>query len=679
MAQSRTKSKTQTFWEGQIAGQLKRETKWRDCAKNIVKRYRSGKRNVAQLNILWSNTEILKAATFSRLPEANFQRRFKNSVLQDPAVKIQDAISRDGAMVLEDAVKFYADDPCFVPSIRKARDDMLLPGRGVPWIEYEVEIERLGMEVAEYEDQGTVIKIITLDGVERDPDGYDGENPYIEQVKSECVELKYVFWEDFLHSNSRDWESVWWVARRHGMQKSEMIDMFGEEKVNSIDRPTEEQDDSENHGREVFAVWEIWDKARKERVWMTQGAPDALLVEEPPIDLEGFFPCPKPLYPFETNDTLEPVPEFTIYESQANQIDIIEQRLKALTQSLKAAGFYNSHTSEIVNLEIATDGQLIPVNFSKMGGEGTLQQQIMYLPLGEIVTTIDKLTQRKAELKNEIYEITGISDIVRGANDPSETATSSRLKGSYGNIRLRPRREPIEEMIRDIYRIMAEIIADKFDKSTIEQIVGRPVNNLVMQMLRDQKLRQFRIDVETDTTVQPNQEIDKQAAMQFLGAMGGFMQQAVVAVQSAPQIAPVAGAMVKFAASQFKAGRELEGLIDETVDQLQAAPQAQEQDPAAEAEMMKAQIEQQKLQVEMFKAQNERAEIELRAREMGYDLAIAQIDATIQRETNQKDLMEENIRAGTSITTAEINSAMQERENITQITTEALKTRTAGV
>lgn len=648
---ARSKTETQKFWEKEISASMKRENSWRKLGDKYVKRYRDGVGNVAQFNMLWANTEILKAATFSRTPSPNVARRFKND----------GAVIRQAAEVSEKALEFYKDNEHFTPNIRKARDDMLLTGRGTVWIDYTVEKERIDLDVHEGIDElGEPFKKTMLGELEYAPGDYmeDDDGPYIEGVKTQNIKLEYVYWKDFLHSDSRCWENVWWAARRHGMDKREISDLFGEEAVNKVERPIEEQVDTENNSREVYPVWEIWDKVRNQRVWMTPDAVDLLEVEDVPCEVSGFFPCPKPIKSIETNDTMIPVPEYKIYEPHAMQINVIEDRLKNLTEACKAVGIYFGNTRELIDMASEDDGKLVPVRPDQIADNGPLGQQIQWMPLAEVVAVIDKLEVRKQMLKNEVYEITGISDIVRGAQDPDETATASRLKGSFGSLRLRPRREPIEEMIRDIYRIMAEIIADKFEPELLMQITGMNLDPQVFAFLRNDKMRQFRIDVETDATVQPNQEIDKRNAVEFAQSMSALLPQVIAAVQQAPQSAGVVGGIVKYVVQNFKAGRELEGIIDETVDQMiAAAKQPQGPTPEQQMEMQKMQLEQAKLQLQAAKIQ---------------------ADMQMSVQDNATDLQEAQIKAGVDVRKQEVDRQIAEDKHATDIITNQLDVIAGG-
>jgi hypothetical protein len=104
----------------------------------------------------------------------------------------------------------------------------------------------------------------------------------------------------------------------------------------------------------------------------------------------------------------------------------------------------------------------------KGGLKGAFQTE----DLGPIIAVVDRLYQQRVMLVQTIYEVTGISDVVRGASDPNETATAQRIKGQFGSLRIQKRQRRINTFIRDLYRIKAEIIAEHFEREKLEEMSG---------------------------------------------------------------------------------------------------------------------------------------------------------------------------------------------------------------
>ena len=191
------------------------------------------------------------------------------------------------------------------------------------------------------------------------------------------------------------------------------------------------------------------------------------------------------------------------------------------------------------------------------------------------------------------------------------------------------RRRKIEMVVRDTLRIQAEILCERFAPDKLRELSGfdfmPEVINIreqageqgdqfvdmafeaVAKLLKDEKTRGFRLDIETDSTAAADQDAEKERRVEFLTAVGGFMQQSLEVAQVAPQMVPLMGEMLLFGVRGFRAGRPLESAIEDMVrqsKQQQEQQQGEEQpDPAAEAEAAKAQAEGEKAQADSQGAQ----------------------------------------------------------------------------
>ncbi len=560
------KSQRQKFWQSQIQKAQKRAEKWHTSGEKVVKIYRRDpEREGSQFNILWTNTEILKPAVLSRVSGPHITRRFKD----------ESPVALEVAETLERTCKFIHDEDEFSEALKNARDDFLLPGRGVVRYKYKARFQNVPMDRTVNDE----VEAFAVGETILDPDGFideeDRDSAFIEQKVAEEIIPEYVHWKDFLMSNSRTWGETWWIAFRHGMAEDELIDMFGEDKVNEIKLPKKTEKDSEQQKRTVFEVWEIWDKRRAKRVWIATDAQDTFEIEDAPLDLKDFYPIPSPLLPFKTNDTTTPVPLYSAYQDQAEELDVVVGRLTALTRMFKIAGYYDAAGQEIIDLEGLEDGEFKPIQgASEFRANGGFAGSIFGIPIADIAAAIDKLSERRDSLKAEIFELTGIADIMRGHTDPGEGVGTQRIKATFGTLRLRPLREPMEDFIKESYEIISEIAADKFDPETFAALTGKAPSPEAMALMRNDRLRGFRIDVETDSTVIPNEEIDRRNATEFLSAISGFMATMLPVVQAQPQLAPMAIEMMKFGSRQFKAGRGLEDVITKTLDDLAEAAKA---------------------------------------------------------------------------------------------------------
>lgn len=211
----------------------------------------------------------------------------------------------------------------------------------------------------------------------------------------------------------------------------------------------------------------------------------------------------------------------------------------------------------------------------------------------------------------------------------------------------------------------------------VAKLQETPTIEDVMKFLRDQKTRPFVLDIETDSTIQPDEQAEKAARTEFVTALGGMLGQFLPVAQALPQAGALIGEVLKFALAPFRAGRQLEGTIDEAVQQLSAQAQQPQPNPEAEALQAKAQAEQQKIQADLqmkqmdaqIKAQEFEQEQQSREREWQYDremkafdyeakLAQTEADMRAQAQTHAQNLQLKQF----DIRKAELQIAAQEQQ-----------------
>jgi hypothetical protein len=208
----------------------------------------------------------------------------------------------------------------------------------------------------------------------------------------------------------------------------------------------------------------------------------------------------------------------------------------------------------------------------------------------QIVMALEQLRLREQELKQQIYEITGMSDIVRGASKASETATAQQIKAQYAGLRISTRQQRFQRFVREIFQIMGEIISEHFDPQTLQLMSGIEVIpdqafqtlkqqkklssgavsetefNQAIQVLRSDKLRGFKVDIEADSTVPADKQAEQETRINFLQAIAGYLQQAMPAVQAGMVPSSVAREGLLFGVRAFKVGSEFEEVLEQLGD-----------------------------------------------------------------------------------------------------------------
>ena len=88
---------------------------------------------------------------------------------------------------------------------------------------------------------------------------------------------------------------------------------------------------------------------------------------------------------------------------------------------------------------IAVDNMTAIIGKSTQAGGG-LNGVVQWLPMDHVIQTLLGLYQAREQAKDILYEVSGISDIVRGQVDPREKASQSKIKANFASQRLEQRR-----------------------------------------------------------------------------------------------------------------------------------------------------------------------------------------------------------------------------------------------
>lgn len=602
-------AETQPYLDA-IKAYEKAASKWETQAKKIIKRYLDERSDQQQTrlryNILWANVETLKPAIYAKTPKPEVERRFLD----------KDPVGRCASEVLERCLDYYVATTAFGSTMRQARTDYLLVGRGIAWVRYVPTMAPGAPDPVQ----------LTDDSVMGDDDN-DGADDANEVIAWEEVASDYVHWKDFGHSVARTWEEVNLVWRKVYMTRAQMKKRgFADWLTIPLDYVDKEMKDAPDTARKA-TVYELWDKNTREVVWLTKTHPRFLDKREDPLGLDKFFPCSEPVYATLANETLIPVPDFVEYQDQAQELDELTARISALQKAIKAAGVYDAsqqNLSRLLNEGVVN--QLLPVDgWAALQEKGGIQGAVEMLPMKEIAETLLMLYEAREKVKQDLYEITGMSDIIRGATKASETATAQNIKNNYITLRLSEKQREMQRFARNTIEIMGNVICRHFQDETIKQVSGvqlmteaekqqvktapqlaaqqaqltgqpapppQPIPDDVQQMLDDPSWEQvlallrsepdrcFRIDIETDSTIEMDASADRDQAMAFLQAVGGFIK---AAEGVPPTLAPLAGAMLEFGVRKWRVGRQLESLINKTVEDLEKAaknPPPPQPDPA---------------------------------------------------------------------------------------------------
>ncbi len=362
-------------------------------------------------------------------------------------------------------------------------------------------------------------------------------------------------------------------------------------------------------------------------------------VKPDPLQLSGFFPCAAPVQPITATGKMTPVCPYQVYKTLAEELDMITRRIRGLTEVLKAKGAMAGSGEVLDDLKTADDGEIVMLaDMENIMAQGGLEKAIMWWPIDRIIQVIRELNGQREQTKQAIYEITGISDIIRGQGAASETATAQQIKTQWGSLRIKKMQRMVERLVRELFSMTVEIASQKFSPETLQKLSGIQIPQEAMQMLQ-RPFDHYRIDVESDSTVRADLEKGRREMSEFLQGTAQFFSTMAPVVQQAPQAAGPVVEMYASFARQFNLGKQAEDSLDQLAEIAKAAAQNPPPNPEAEAKKAeleaKTQGEQQKMQLEMQKLQQaasaQQAELQIK----GVELQIKQVELQIKREELQ--------------------------------------------
>lgn len=374
----------------------------------------------AQMDLFWSSSEVLKPAIYAKPPVPAVAPIFNDGG------KVKDTT----AEVLERSAVSTFKRTGIDEVMCNIRDDLIFTNRGVAWLRLE---EKGGKKV--------------------------------------CVEHKDR--KDFLHEPARKWSEVGWVAGAAWMSEDEIKARFPKLKQDQLDciKFHERRDDDDRDQKAMSSkaqIWEVWHRANDRVYWVTDGVDVYLDDDKPHLKLDGFFPCPRPAYGTLQRRSLIPVPDFERYAGMFSKINSLTARIYLLLDQVRMKGLIPSggDVSSAIEQVLKSDDDSIVIG---VPGAALMEggQFVVWLPLTELATAIAGLIESRRQLIEDFYQISGISDIMRGATEAEETLGAQQLKAQYGSVRVRCKIDELQRIAADMVKIASEIIAEEFDGETL--------------------------------------------------------------------------------------------------------------------------------------------------------------------------------------------------------------------
>lgn len=686
--EQKDRAEKQRHWINEITEARKKLEAWHSQGDKVIDKYLDkrgrGEKRDRRFNLFNTNTNILISALLARIPKPEVARRFR-----DP----NDHAGRVAANILQRAIATESDlDGYLTTTSKDIIKDRLIPGLGVAWIRYVPETKEQDFQIS--------------DDLNEELSEEQGASPII---TDEHTPAEHIHWKDFLWQPGRTWNEVSWVARRAFLSKNEFKERFP--KASPLTSPEGSGSSvssafDEAHKEDEIEVWEIWCKTSKKVHFFCEHATSILETKDDPLGLPHFFPCPKPLIANASTSSLIPAPDYVLVQDQYEDLNELHARRSNLIRACKVAGVYDAENSQIKDVFAQEENRLVPVqNWASFADKGGLAGSISFVPLAEIAGVIAQLDKAIEQIKGQIQELTGISDIVRGSTSPYETAAAQGMKAQYASLRLQTQQTEVAEFFSEMFAIKAFLMAKFYSPETLVRKAGSlPQEDYqyipaAINLIKNELLAYTNVVVSVDQLQAPNTQQLAQETAQVMTSIANLVGQAMPVIQAMPESKSLFLALAKKSVSTMPGARDIEGLIDQELTRLlgpqppqpeqpdPAALQAQAQQAAQQAQMQMEQaklqqtmqIEQAKAQVAMQAKQMELdAEMRIKQMQLENDTATAQAKFSLEQqklELDQRRLRLEELKAvadtngalDTSELEAPVGVGMQtQREGLTQ-------------
>jgi len=687
-------------WETEVDAALRELDKFHQRANYATRKYLDERDDQYQdarwFNIFYANTNILEAALYSEIPKAEVTRKYDD---------YKDQVARVASLILERALQQDLNDPndTYDCSVKCSVQDRLVAGLGTAWLRLETDTEDISEAESRDKDPSipsdrppSLTQPDTLNGPNdgftlQIADGAPGEEQGpqpppqpLKRITEQRVAVDYVNWRDFIWSPCRTWAERRWTGRRVYMSREELIDRFGKDKGGKVQlnwsggkhAGTDAQSFNNAEPRRNILkkaeVFEIWDRVKRKVVWFSKGLQDQLLDEKDDfLGLTGFEPCPPPLFANITNQNCTPRPDYYMIRDQYDELDLVNGRISRLVEACKVVGVYDQASKAVQGVFQGSENKMIPIeNWAQFSEKGGMKGSVDWLPLDMVVATLENLYKAREAIKAQIYELTGISDIVRGNTKASETLGAQEMKAKFASIRIKTLQSEVAEFCSGILRIRAEIMVKHFTEDMLIRKSGITFTDndeLVPQavaLLKSEQGFKWRVSVDADSLSQADYASEKQERVEFLSAVTGFMQQTMPLAMQIPEIKPVVLGLLKWGIAGFKRAKDIEGMIDKQLSELEGKPPPPPKpDPKVAAVQAKIQGDQQKAHLDV---QGKQQDMEFKKQEAELDRQMKELE--MQFEQKKLELEERKMQMELHMKGQEMQMKQQENDMNLQAT-----------
>jgi len=652
------------YWGQEIADATRRHEKFfiKEAEQSI--RVYNSRENYEGLmrraNVWWYIVNTLIPALYSSTPRAEVNlRKYAGSQKLDMAAVL---LERNTQRCMD--LDFDFDFVGYMSAL-----SLQLTGRSVLWACYECELGK-----------AENIQLMPGDGGLYLPDGslYQGDPAEVEQegsqfsysldsIEGEKAVLKFVAYNDYLNSDSRNEEEITWRGKRGYLDREEAEEIFGKDVAKNLKydaypdsmRDNKVARDDRNPMNGKADIWEVWDEVNNKQLFIqSRGKSSVVESGDAPIKFPGFYPCSVVNQSIDPDSTI-PVSDFTHAKDQILEVERLAERKHGMIQAIRANGVYNPSLGDVMQDMFKGDLQMRPVKqWEKTRAAGGLSGGTEYLNTEPYVNALQILNQEFEAAKQQLFQTLKVSDLMQGISNPTKTATANRLENQWSSMGLIVRQNQFAKFIGDGIEKLGTIIATKFspevllERGDAESLFGplqvepdpqtgnpgipwQQLANESVNLLKESK-DLFKLVIASDSMVAVDQKQDRADNADLLQSTGAFFNQMKDMINEYPPMAKFAIQFLERVARNYKGGKEVESMYTEMLQQvsqiaeqkMQAASQAPP-DPA----MVKAQSD---MQIAQLTAQGKQAEVQASMQKSQVELQIEQVKAQMETQAMQQ-------------------------------------------
>lgn len=597
------------------------------------------------------------------------------------------------------------------PEFSASNDDFLITNLGWGRVFYRNEMceeeEKLRLQEAPQppqQDPNTPPPpiFITPDGQPVDQPEFDDLGPYVLTGKNVSIENEEVYFEAGLYSNlytdadARRWNKVTRLAFESSYSYREFKKKFGDVGLAKI---CKSDVDDHKDGKPII-TFEYHDKFLREVRWFAETSEDFFQptemanindleeVDEPESEkrteeadgnldnsdlygLTGFFPCSAPLIINQSTDEFWPTPEYFQIMDITDDVNSIVTRMILLTKAIRCRFFFDASFPILQQLvsETGEGGGIGVPDLERIliNNKGNLSTLVAYLPVDQMIEGLKNMYEAFQQRLEMFYNITGISDLIRGQTPQDGTQKTNgekQLEAKFAVNRFEPYQRKVQEWIKDNYQLLMELALKMFsDQSLDEYITPQTLDKedqqryvAALELLRNNKRRRFRVDFETDSTIAINEQWKKKQAIELANTLTKALESTANIAEQHPELAATELKVLKHMIGEFSDGKlfidEIQDSIEEVIQKVSQpkTPDFNKDQADNELKQHELEINAQKDQYEFSmddrfrnfelqtKSQIEMAKLNQKANKEHIDQQVAQLQIQIDQGASQEDM-----------------------------------------